>query len=102
LNRGKRLIEILKQPQYAPVPVEKQVVIIYAGTNGMLDDLAVEHIRPFEAELNRFLDTSQSALLKEIREKKTLDDQIKSKLNALIKECKERFVAQHKDALVTQ
>jgi F-type H+/Na+-transporting ATPase subunit alpha len=102
LNRGKRLIEILKQPQYAPVPVEKQVVIIYAGTNGMLDDLVVEQIRPFEAELNRFLDTSQSALLTEIREKKTLDDQVKSKLNTLIKEFKERFVAQHKDALVTQ
>ncbi len=101
LNRGKRLIEILKQPQYAPVPVEKQVVIIYAGTNGMLDDLAVEHIRPFEAELNRFLDTSQSALLTEIREKKTLDDQVKAKLNTLIKEFKERFVAQHKDALAT-
>src|SRR5271157_2189035 len=66
LSRGKRLIEILKQPQYKPVPVEKQVVIIYAGTNGMLDDLAVEQIRPFEAELNNFLDTSQQGLLKEI------------------------------------
>jgi F-type H+-transporting ATPase subunit alpha len=99
LGRGKRLIEILKQPQYKPVPVEKQVVIIYAGTNGMLDDLAVEHIRPFETELNRFLDTSQSALLKEIQEKKALDDQLKTKLNTVIKECKERFVAQHKDAL---
>src|ERR1700689_2705777 len=99
LNRGKRLIEILKQPQYAPVPVEKQVVIIYAGTSGMLDDLAVEHIRPFEAELNRFLDSSQSALLQEIREKKTLDDQVKEKLNTLLKEFKERFVSQHKEAL---
>src|SRR5579862_6060284 len=101
LGRGKRLVEILKQPQYKPVPVEKQVVIIYAGTNGMLDDLAVEQVRPFEAELNQFLDTSQTALLQEIREKKTLDDQIKSKLNTLIKEFKQRFVSQHKDALVT-
>jgi F-type H+/Na+-transporting ATPase subunit alpha len=101
LGRGKRLVEVLKQPQYKPVPVEKQVVIIYAGTNGMLDDLAVEQIRPFEAELNRFLDTSQSALLQEIREKKNLDDQVKAKLNTLIKEFKARFVAQHKDALVT-
>ena len=67
----------------------------------MLDDLAVEQIRPFEAELNRFLDTSQTALLQEIREKKTLDDQVKAKLNAMLKEFKERFVAQHKDALVT-
>jgi F-type H+-transporting ATPase subunit alpha len=101
LGRGKRLVEVLKQPQYKPVPVEKQVAIIFAGTSGMLDDLAVEQIRPFEAELNRFLDTSQSALLQEIREKKALDDQVKAKLNAVLKECKERFVSQHKDALVT-
>ena len=101
LSRGRRLVEVLKQPQYKPVPVEKQVVIIYAGTSGMLDDLAVEQIRPFEAELNRFLDTSQTALLQEIREKKNLDDQVKAKLNTVIKEFKERFVSQHKDALVT-
>ena len=101
LGRGKRLVEILKQPQYKPVPVEKQVVIIYAGTSGMLDDLAVEQIRPFEAELNRFLDSSQSALLQEIREKKALDDQVKAKLNTVLKEFKERFVSQHKEALVT-
>jgi F-type H+-transporting ATPase subunit alpha len=101
LGRGKRLVEVLKQPQYKPVPVEKQVVIIFAGTSGMLDDLAVEQIRPFEAELNKFLDTSQSALLQEIREKKALGDEVKTKLNTVIKEFKERFVSQHKDALVT-
>jgi F-type H+-transporting ATPase subunit alpha len=101
LGRGKRLVEILKQPQYQPVPVEKQVVIIFAGTSGLLDDLVVEQIRPFEAELNRFLDTSQTALLQEIREKKTLDDQVKAKLNTMLKEFKERFVSQHKEALVT-
>jgi F-type H+-transporting ATPase subunit alpha len=101
LGRGKRLVEILKQPQYKPVPVEKQVVIIFAGTSGLLDDLAVEQVRPFEAELNRFLDTSQSALLQEIREKKALDDQVKAKLNGVLKEFKERFVSQHKEALVT-
>jgi F-type H+-transporting ATPase subunit alpha len=101
LGRGKRLVEILKQPQYSPVPVEKQVVIIFAGTSGMLDDLAVEQVRPFEAELNRFLDSSQMGLLQEIREKKTLDDQVKNKLNTVLKEFKERFVSQHKEALVT-
>jgi F-type H+-transporting ATPase subunit alpha len=101
LGRGKRLVEVLKQAQYKPVPVEKQVVIIFAGTSGQLDDLAVEQIRPFEAELNRFLDTSQSALLQEIREKKTLDDQVKSKLNGVLKEFKQRFLAQHKEALAT-
>ncbi len=101
LGRGKRLVEILKQPQYKPVPVEKQVVIIFAGTSGMLDDLAVEQIRPFEAELNKFLDNSQAALLQEIRTKKTLDDQVKSKLNTVLKEFKDRFVSQHKEALIT-
>ena len=101
LGRGKRLVEILKQPQYKPVPVEKQVVIIFAGTSGLLDDLAVEQIRPFEAELNKFLDSSQSALLQEIREKKTLDDQVKGNLNTVLKEFKDRFVSQHKEALVT-
>jgi F-type H+/Na+-transporting ATPase subunit alpha len=101
LNRGNRLVEVMKQPQYQPVPVEKQVIIIYAGTQGLLDDLAVEQVRAFEAELNQFLDSSQSALLQELREKKTLDDQIKGKLNSLIKEFKGRFVAKHKEALVT-
>jgi F-type H+-transporting ATPase subunit alpha len=101
LGRGKRLIEVLKQPQYKPVPVEKQVVIIFAGTSGLLDDLAVEQIRPFEAELNKFLDSSQTVLLQEIREKKALDDQVKAKLNTMLKEFKDRFVSQHKEALVT-
>jgi F-type H+/Na+-transporting ATPase subunit alpha len=101
LGRGKRLVEVLKQPQYKPVPVEKQVVIIFAGTSGLLDDLAVEQIRPFEAELNKFLDSSQTALLQEIREKKALDDQVKAKLNTVLKEFKDRFVSQHKEALVS-
>jgi F-type H+-transporting ATPase subunit alpha len=101
LGRGKRLVEVLKQPQYKPVPVEKQVVIIFAGTTGLLDDLAVEQIRRFETELNKFLDSSQSALLQEIRTKKALDDQVKAKLNAVLKEFKDRFVSQHKEALVT-
>jgi F-type H+-transporting ATPase subunit alpha len=67
----------------------------------MLDDLAVEQVRPFEAELNKFLDSSQPGLLQEIREKKALDDQLKAKLTTVIKEFKDRFVSQHKEALVT-
>src|SRR6201995_3929333 len=58
LNRGKRLVEILKQPQYHPLPVEKQVAIIFAATNGLLDDLPVEECRAFEAELYKFLDNA--------------------------------------------
>jgi F-type H+-transporting ATPase subunit alpha len=99
LNRGKRLVEILKQPQYQPLPVEKQVLIIYAGTNGMLDDLPVEQIRQFETELYQFLDTSQASLLQELREKKAMDDQLKATINSLLKEFKQRFVDKHKEAV---
>ncbi len=68
----------------------------------MLDDLAVEQIRPFEAELNQVFSITRSPhCLQEIREKKTLDDQVKSKLNTVLKEFKDRFVSQHKEALVT-
>jgi F-type H+-transporting ATPase subunit alpha len=91
LNRGKRLVEILKQPQYKPLPVEKQVVIIFAGTNGLLDDLAVEECRPFETELYRFLENSRPAILNDIREKKTIDDALKADLTAAINEVKTRL-----------
>jgi F-type H+-transporting ATPase subunit alpha len=99
LNRGKRLVEVLKQPQYQPLPVEKQVILIYAGTNGMLDDLEVEHIRSFETELYKFVDSAHPGLFQEIRDKKTLDDQLKPKVNAVLEEFKRRFVAQRKEAL---
>jgi F-type H+-transporting ATPase subunit alpha len=101
LNRGSRLVEVLKQPQYSPLPVEKQVVIVYAGTNGMLDDIPVERCRQFETELYAFLDSTHAALLKTIREKKALDDQIKNQMNPVVKEFKERFTAKFKDAAVT-
>ncbi len=91
LNRGKRLVEILKQPQYQPLPVEKQVAIIFAGTNGLLDDLAVEDCRPFENELYKFLDNSKPAILATIREKKTIDDALKADLTAAINEVKTRI-----------
>src|SRR5205807_9890497 len=61
LNRGKHLVEILKQGQYQPLPIEKQIVIIFAGTQGYLDDLPVDQCRKFEAELYRFMDNSQRA-----------------------------------------
>ena len=93
LNRGRRLVEILKQGQYSPVPVEKQVLIIFAGTNGYLDDLRVEDVRRFEAELYKFLDDSKSDLLKTIREKRELTDEIKKQVNETLKEFKERFQA---------
>ncbi len=98
LNRGKHLVEVLKQPQYSPLPVEKQILIIYAGTSGLLDDLPVEQCRAFETELYRFLDATHTAMLQAIREKKTMDDALKGQINSVLKEFKERFVAQHAPA----
>jgi F-type H+-transporting ATPase subunit alpha len=98
LNRGVRLTELLKQPQFSPLPTEKQVVIIFAGTNGYLDDLKVEDIRGFEDGLYTYLDSAQSQLLKDIIEKKTLDDDLKNRIRAALKEYKENYLAEHQDA----
>jgi len=91
LSRGQRLTEVLKQDQYAPIPVEKQIAIIFSGTNGLLDDLDVADCRPFEQYLYRFLDASQPGLLEKIRNRKTIDDETKGELQKAIKEAKERF-----------
>jgi len=91
LSRGQRLTEILKQDQYTPFPVEKQVIIIYAGTNGFLDELEVPECGPFEQSLYRFLDASCGPLLAKIRERKAFDDEIKAELGKVLTEAKERF-----------
>ena len=93
LNRGKRLVEVLKQGLHEPLPVEKQILIIHCGTGGFLDDVAVEDCRRFEAELYRFVDNAHPGVLPEIREKKVLDDALKAKLKAVITEFKQRFTA---------
>jgi F-type H+-transporting ATPase subunit alpha len=98
LNRGKRLVEVLKQPQFQPLPASKQVAIIYAGTNGFLDDLPFEQVNDFEKHLYSYIETMNPGLLRAIEEKKALDDQIKSDLNKTIKEAKERFVAERAEA----
>ncbi len=91
LSRGQRLTEILKQDQYVPLPVEKQIVIIFAGTNGSLDDLDVPLLGAFEQSLFRFLDTSHAGLLAKIREKKEIDNDIRTELQKVLTEAKERF-----------
>jgi len=98
LNRGKRLTEILKQDQYAPLPVEKQVLIIFAGTNGFLDDLPVEDCRPFELELYKYVDTMNPGLLKAIAEKKALDGNLKSEISQVIGEFKQRYAGERQVA----
>ncbi|HXI04697.1 MAG TPA: F0F1 ATP synthase subunit alpha, partial [Candidatus Saccharimonadales bacterium] len=91
LNRGERLVEILKQPQYQPLPVEKQICLIFAATNKFLDDLPVSEASAFEKGLYRHLDAEGADLLAEIREKKSLDDSLKQKLRATLKAFKDTF-----------
>ena len=95
LNRGKRWMEVLKQGPYSPVPVEKQIAIIFAGSQALLDDIAVEDIRRFEAGLFDYLDNAQPQLLKEIRDKRELKDDIKKELKSAITEFKKRFQGEH-------
>jgi len=96
LNRGKRLVEVLKQPQYQPLPVEKQIMILFAATNAYLDDLPVEDCRPFESELYRFLDNAHPGLLQKIKEQKKIDDALREEISSVLKEFKERFVAERR------
>ena len=98
LSRGQRLTELLKQGQFQPLPVEKQVVVIFAGTNGYVDDLPVDKCRLFESELYRYMDNAQSGILAELREKKAISDELKEKLHAALKEFKARFTAEHSAA----
>jgi F-type H+-transporting ATPase subunit alpha len=93
LNRGARLVELLKQPQYQPLPVEKQVAIVYAGTQGLLDEVPVDQVRVFEEEFHRFMETRHGNVLAAVRDKKNLDDQIKADLTAATKEFTKEFVS---------
>jgi len=95
LARGARLTEILKQGQYQPLPFSKQILIIYAGTQGLLDDLPIEQLRDFEKGLYGYVETTNPGVLKAIEEKKVLDDELKASLTKVINEFKERFVSEH-------
>ncbi|MFZ3071765.1 MAG: F0F1 ATP synthase subunit alpha [Thermodesulfobacteriota bacterium] len=96
LARGGRLVEILKQGQYKPLSVEKQVLIIYAATNGYIDAYPVSVLKKYEEELYAFFETRRPEVLKELADKKALDDDMKKKLNAALNEFKELFVAEEK------
>ena len=91
LARGQRLTEILKQAQYQPVDVEKQVLVIWAATNGYTDDIAIEDVRQFEAALLDFVENSHPGLLTSIREKKSLTDEIKNDLQQVLTYFKETW-----------
>jgi F-type H+-transporting ATPase subunit alpha len=93
LARGARLVEILKQPQYKPIPFEKQVLLIYAANNGFVDDYPVSALGKYERELYAFLDGRQEALLAALRDKKSIDDDIKGKITAALDAFKKEFTA---------
>ncbi len=93
LNRGARLVELLKQPQYRPMGAHEQVISIYAATKGFMDDVDVSAVRKFESELLEFLKTSKAALVEEIKTKKALGKDIEAKLQGAINEFKKDFKA---------
>ena len=93
LARGERLVEILKQPQYRPIPNEKQVLIIFAANNGFLDDYPVASLRRYETELYTFFDARKSDMLAELRDKKAIDDDLKARIVAAMEEFKKEFTA---------
>ena len=93
LNRGQRMVELLKQDQYSPLPVEQQILVIFAGTNGYVDEVPVNSVKKFEQELLRFATSKHQALLSDIKTKKQLDDDLKSRLKGAIEEFKKTFTA---------
>jgi len=98
LNRGKRLVEVLKQPQYQPLPVEKQVLMIFAGTNGFLDPVPADQVGGYEQELYRFFDARKPGILRTLAEKKQFDDGLKAEVAAALTEFGEVFAAAHTTA----
>src|SRR5207248_2575531 len=100
LGRGQRLTEILKQDQFAPFPVEKQVLSLFIATSGSIDNIPVADIRRFESEFLQFVETSQPQILKTIAEKKALDDSMKGEIKKSVDAFKERFAPAEKKSAV--
>lgn len=88
LERGRRMVEVLKQPPYSPLPVEHQIVLIFAGTKGYLDDIEVDKISEFESGLYSYIETKYSDIFEQIRTKKALDKNMEEKLALALKEYK--------------
>jgi F-type H+-transporting ATPase subunit alpha len=93
LARGERMVEVLKQGQYQPLPVEHQVMIIYAGTNGHLDDVEVTEIREWEAGFHSFVRASHAEVGKAIRAEGLISEATEERLKKAIEEFKEQFFA---------
>jgi F-type H+-transporting ATPase subunit alpha len=93
LSRGQRLTELLKQPQFQPLTWQQQTVILFAGTQGYLDQFQVADVRAFEDGLYSYLSSGQSALMDDLTKKKQLDDDIKKRLHDALKEYSANFKA---------
>jgi F-type H+-transporting ATPase subunit alpha len=91
-------MEILKQPQYEPLSVEKQVLIIYAGTNGHLDRFDVSEALAYQTELFRFIEARRAGILVALREKKVMSDELKAEIESALKEFGQQFAAARKAA----
>jgi len=91
LRRGSRLVELLKQGQYQPMPVEKQVVSVFAGTNGFLDEIPIEHVQRYESEMLEMMELKHRDLLAAIAEQKDLTDDIVTRLKSALKEFTDAF-----------
>ncbi len=91
LARGSRLVEILKQPQYKPMSVQNQILTIYAATNGYVDDYPLEALGKYEEEMQSFFETRHPEILNELREKKSLDDDLKKKIGSALDEFKKEL-----------
>ncbi len=98
LNRGRRLVEVLKQPQYQPLPVEQQILIIFASTNGFLDAIAENEVAAYEQDLYRFMETRHADVVKRLVDEKKMDDQLKANITSAVKEFTEQFTAARKRA----
>ena len=94
LNRGQRLTELLKQPQFHPLTWQQQAIVLFAGTQGYLDDLDISEIRPFEDGLHKYFASAQGGLLDDLTKKKALDDELRNRLHAAVKEYKANFQAE--------
>jgi F-type H+/Na+-transporting ATPase subunit alpha len=93
LTRGEKLSEVIKQPQYQPLPVEKQVAILYAATTGKLDDVPTPRLKEFETQFYRFLETEKPDILKQLGESKALSDEIAKGLDDALTAFRESFLA---------
>ena len=93
LERGQKMVEVLKQPPYSPLPVENQVVIIFAGAKGYLDDVATANVTKFEAELYPYIEAKYPEIFEQIRTKKVLDKEVEEILHKALKDFKATFAA---------